>query len=789
MAAIEECPICLEPLEDLSEDPNFTLPCDHCFHTECVNGLRKSGVSQACPLCRAAIPPGPEQLYDEATRKYMKMRRRMTRRGGSWSQLRGSELKELLWVSKTWKAAADQGNTHAQYNLACMCRDGHGVEGGVNLGEAARLYRLAASKGHTDAQHNLASLLVGSSRTTAAQNEAEAVRLWRSAAEQGHAHAQKSLGVMYANGRGDLKASDKNAVEWYRKAADQGLKGAQCSLGLMYSEGRGVKQSYARAARWYRKAAAQNDPEALYSLAVMYDEGRGVEKNSGEALRLYKLAAEQNYPDALFNLAVMAETGEGIAKNNMEAVRLYRQAADLGDANARHSLGVMYRDGLVSGSHESAGVAASRKGGDMEASRLFRLAADQGLPEAQSCLAGMYEAGRGVGRSDADAVRLYQAAAASGDTDAMKALALKFLRGSGVRRNETEAARLYQCAAAAGDVAAMCAAGKIYQDSKGSLNDDVKAVTLLRTATTAGIAEAQGYLGKMYLEGRGGLEQDAVKAFELMNGAAGRNDPASCFLLAASFEKGGSHKDETKAVHWCLRAAELGHAPAQYAVARRLEHGKGIPKNITKAYEFYSMAASCGFEKAARAKQKLDEKAPQGIAGPTEPPSEPSKRASRVIGPSVSRLSRGKTGERDYNGRSGNDGENGNAVGDGDGDGDCANATGDGGATRGSRLDFSGRNANGSLMRWMGFFNLKTMGHPGGKLGERYSGMQAASGKAKTTGAPGGAPASNEAAIESSAIPNTSSRASRIPPPAPRRADKKKRAGRARERGSARSHR
>ena len=69
---VDECPICLEPLEDLPEDPNFQLPCNHRLHTECVKGLRKSGVSQACPLCRAAIPPGPEQLYEEALLKYVK---------------------------------------------------------------------------------------------------------------------------------------------------------------------------------------------------------------------------------------------------------------------------------------------------------------------------------------------------------------------------------------------------------------------------------------------------------------------------------------------------------------------------------------------------------------------------------------------------------------------------------------------------------------------------------------------------------------------------------------------
>ena len=49
-AAGEECAICLDPL---TEAVALTLPCSHVFHTACVEKLRKFGLSQACPLCRA----------------------------------------------------------------------------------------------------------------------------------------------------------------------------------------------------------------------------------------------------------------------------------------------------------------------------------------------------------------------------------------------------------------------------------------------------------------------------------------------------------------------------------------------------------------------------------------------------------------------------------------------------------------------------------------------------------------------------------------------------------------
>ena len=59
----DECPICLDPLDKGSA---CTLPCTHTFHPTCVEGLRSYGIKQVCPMCREELPPGPEQLFEEA---------------------------------------------------------------------------------------------------------------------------------------------------------------------------------------------------------------------------------------------------------------------------------------------------------------------------------------------------------------------------------------------------------------------------------------------------------------------------------------------------------------------------------------------------------------------------------------------------------------------------------------------------------------------------------------------------------------------------------------------------
>jgi tetratricopeptide (TPR) repeat protein len=62
------CAMCLESLSTCTIEQKCTLPCGHTYHCACVQELRKYGINDSCPMCRAPLPPGTEELYERASR-------------------------------------------------------------------------------------------------------------------------------------------------------------------------------------------------------------------------------------------------------------------------------------------------------------------------------------------------------------------------------------------------------------------------------------------------------------------------------------------------------------------------------------------------------------------------------------------------------------------------------------------------------------------------------------------------------------------------------------------------
>ena len=192
-AEVDECIICLEPL---SQSPSQRLPCTHVYHRDCVEKLRSFGISQACPMCRAELPPGPEKVHEDAISRFLVLNQRYGQGDRKpWRKVSNDrDRRELAEVMQMVHEAAEQGLKEAQSNLGVMYEKGQGVD----------------------------------------QSHAMAVKWYRKAAEQGQADAQCNLGVMYEYGQG-VDQSHATAAKWYRKAAEQGDAQAQCNLGAMYA--------------------------------------------------------------------------------------------------------------------------------------------------------------------------------------------------------------------------------------------------------------------------------------------------------------------------------------------------------------------------------------------------------------------------------------------------------------------------------------------------------------------------------------------------------------------------
>jgi len=240
----ETCVICVGPVVAPVE-----LPCGHAYCGACLAELRTKKVAQACPLCRAELPPGLDGLWDLAYRAYMRIVGMVDRGEASWVSLPSMAQEEMDEVVAMLTEAAAQGHMMAQIYLAVVYEFGHGV----------------------------------------AQDDVRAFELYMQAAQQGDAVSQFNLGTMYREGEG-CEQSDERAAEWWAKAAEQGQVDSQYNLARAYQEGAGVPQSYERAVELYKLGEAQGNSMATNNLGRCYESGWGVSNSHAEPRRLYQLA-------------------------------------------------------------------------------------------------------------------------------------------------------------------------------------------------------------------------------------------------------------------------------------------------------------------------------------------------------------------------------------------------------------------------------------------------------------------------------------------------------------------
>jgi len=119
---------------------------------------------------------------------------------------------------KEWRPLADQGVAAAQYNLALLYLDGHGVP----------------------------------------QDPAEAVKWFKRSAEQDYTQAQHNLGAMYGAGQG-VKRDYIQAYKWLNICAAKGNAGCESQRDLIAKKLKGPQ--LATAQRMSSEFTPQKEPE------------------------------------------------------------------------------------------------------------------------------------------------------------------------------------------------------------------------------------------------------------------------------------------------------------------------------------------------------------------------------------------------------------------------------------------------------------------------------------------------------------------------------------------------
>jgi len=200
-------------------------------------------------------------------------------------------------------------------------------------------------------------------------------------------------------------------------------------------------------------------------------------------------------------------------------------------------------------------------------------------------------------------------------------LGLMYLQGLGVSKNRKLALFWLKKSADQDYYLALHRLGKIYLGDGVTGADPETAIKYITMAAQKGYSPSQYLLGTLYQTGQQGVTKDpaaALKWFKLaadqghkiakqeLAALSSESEDSSSTDAQAAFDTGyrflkgrdGVSRDYRQAVEWFSKAAELGHAEAQYNLGELYNKGRGVKKNKKIAQKWYKAAAEQGHVKA-----------------------------------------------------------------------------------------------------------------------------------------------------------------------------------------------
>ncbi|QTN30253.1 sel1 repeat family protein [Rhodoferax sp. AJA081-3] len=350
------------------------------------------------------------------------------------------------------------------------------------------------------------------------------------------------------------------------------------------------------------KEARIGDPAAQYDVALMYATGVGTGKNVAQAFAWTKAAADKGHVAAQYLLGSAYSGGLGTAKDEQKALFWFSKSYEHGNEKAALKLAKVLGTGQP-------GLALQ-----------FALeAAERGLADAQLLVAEAYATGLGTEQDTRLALGWYQRAAEQGLAAAQFALGGLHALGSGVARNVAVARQWYREAAAQGHPGAqlalegMDAAGDGRSESTGKSRPPARE---RRTGDARWIKYAAHgrsddffHLGVMFEQGVA-VEKNTKQARAWYKKAAEAGHADAQFALAQGLESA----EWGLAAQWYERAAAQGHAGAQAALAELHLQGQGVAQDRVGALTGYANAAAQGLSTAQYALAQMLKKDAAAIA-------------------------------------------------------------------------------------------------------------------------------------------------------------------------------
>ena len=245
------------------------------------------------------------------------------------------------------------------------------------------------------------------------------------------------------------------------------------------------------------------------------------------------------------------------------------------------------------------GRVSEKKGLTSNAFKYYEKSAQQGFAEAQYRLGTFYVKGISIDenggatqiKDTAQGISLYEKAAAQGYAEALCELGVCYFNGTGVEKDLEKAFGFFKKAAELGLGAGMKNVGVCYENGFGIGKDETKAVEWYKKGAEKNYVNSQLSLANMYMFGKG-TEKDLPQAIALFTKVAEKKVPeevskekaiqASCALanIYYGFQGDGVPKDMSKAIEWWKRAANLGDASSAWNLYGIYITEEGIDRNF-----------------------------------------------------------------------------------------------------------------------------------------------------------------------------------------------------------------